>query len=53
MKFYECPDCGANLDHGEICDCRSNEPTQPTPPDQPTPEPTPEPAPQRKERMIA
>ena len=50
MKFYECPDCGANLDHGEIGDCRSNEPTtQPTPPD----EPTPEPAPQRKERMIA
>lgn len=46
MKFYECPDCGANLDHGEICDCRESEPT---PPDQPTPEP----APQRKERMIA
>lgn len=46
MKFYECPDCGANLDHGEICDCRAPEPTQ-------NPEPTPEPEPQRKERMIA
>lgn len=21
MKYTTCPMCGANLDHGEICDC--------------------------------
>lgn len=21
MKYVTCPICGANLDHGEICDC--------------------------------
>lgn len=21
MKYTTCPICGANLDHGEICDC--------------------------------
>ena len=20
--FYTCPDCGSNLDHGEICHCK-------------------------------
>lgn len=23
MLYYTCPDCGANLDPGERCDCRS------------------------------
>lgn len=23
MKLRTCPDCGANLDPGEICDCRN------------------------------
>lgn len=23
MKFSVCPDCGAHLDHGEVCDCRA------------------------------
>lgn len=23
-KFWTCPDCGANLDPGERCDCREN-----------------------------
>lgn len=21
MQYYECPNCGASLDPGEICDC--------------------------------
>lgn len=21
MKYYECPNCGANLDPGEVCNC--------------------------------
>lgn len=21
MKYWTCPKCGANLDHGEKCDC--------------------------------
>lgn len=21
MQYTTCPDCGANLDHGEVCDC--------------------------------
>lgn len=21
MKYYECPNCGASLDPGEVCDC--------------------------------
>lgn len=21
MQYYECPHCGAHLDHGEKCDC--------------------------------
>ena len=25
MKFHTCPDCGAALDFGEICDCQKNE----------------------------
>lgn len=25
MKYKECPDCGAALDHGERCDCRDKE----------------------------
>ena len=25
MKYKECPDCGAALDHGEVCDCRGKE----------------------------
>lgn len=24
-KFKECPNCGATLDHGEICDCQMAE----------------------------
>ncbi len=24
MKYTSCPDCGANLDHGETCDCKKN-----------------------------
>lgn len=23
MKFKVCPDCGNNLDHGEVCDCKT------------------------------
>ena len=23
--FRKCPDCGANLDPGEVCDCRKKE----------------------------
>lgn len=23
--FYTCPDCGANLDPGEKCDCQDND----------------------------
>lgn len=23
MKFKECPECGAHLDHNEVCDCRT------------------------------
>lgn len=23
--YYECPNCGGNLDPGEICDCRNAE----------------------------
>ncbi len=23
-KFYTCPNCGSNLDHGEICDCEAD-----------------------------
>ena len=22
-KFVECPKCGSNLDHGEVCDCKA------------------------------
>ena len=22
-KFVECPECGSNLDHGEVCDCKA------------------------------
>lgn len=25
MKYRECPDCGCNLDHGEICDCKKGQ----------------------------
>lgn len=25
--FKTCPDCGAHLDPGELCDCRENEKT--------------------------
>ncbi|MBR2132673.1 MAG: hypothetical protein IJ955_09130 [Oscillospiraceae bacterium] len=25
MKYKECPDCGAALDHGEVCKCRDKE----------------------------
>lgn len=25
MKYYECPYCGAHLDHGEPCDCKQAE----------------------------
>lgn len=25
MRFRICPDCNANLDPGEICDCRKEE----------------------------
>ena len=25
MKYWTCPKCGANLDHGEKCDCEDNE----------------------------
>lgn len=24
MKYWTCPKCGANLDHGEKCDCEEN-----------------------------
>ena len=23
-QYITCPDCGAHLDHGEKCDCKSN-----------------------------
>lgn len=23
--YWTCPECGANLDHGEKCDCQNNE----------------------------
>lgn len=23
MQYYECPLCGAHLDHGEKCDCEA------------------------------
>lgn len=23
MKYATCPDCGAHLDFGEVCDCRN------------------------------
>ena len=22
MKFWTCPNCGSNLDHGELCNCQ-------------------------------
>lgn len=25
MAYRVCPDCGANLDPGEICDCQTDE----------------------------
>ena len=28
--FWCCPDCGANLDPGERCDCRENRKVPPT-----------------------
>ncbi len=30
MAYYRtCPSCGANLDPGEVCDCRTNEKERP------------------------
>lgn len=28
MRGYKCPDCGANLDPGEKCDCKKCESTK-------------------------
>lgn len=28
MQYRECPNCGASLDPGERCDCRSEKPAQ-------------------------
>lgn len=30
MKYQVCPDCGANLDFGEICDCKKERDDSPT-----------------------
>lgn len=48
MKYYECPYCGSNLDHGETCDCQKStpKPKNEAQAQQPTPA-------QRKERQIA
>lgn len=24
MKYKECPECGAHLDYGEVCDCKKD-----------------------------
>ena len=24
MKYVKCPDCGAHLDYGEMCDCKKD-----------------------------
>ena len=29
MSRYKCPDCGANLDAGEKCDCKKEKGTPP------------------------
>jgi len=26
--YHECPDCGLNLDPGEICDCKEKAPSE-------------------------
>ena len=35
MHFWTCPQCGANLDSGESCDCENKKETVPTPRKQP------------------